>query len=74
MAKGDVEVHPLSDAWAVKVEGDGVPRSTHERKSDAVESGRELAKSLQVEFIVKNQDGRIAEKDSYGNDPRNISG
>ena len=72
MAKGGVEVvHPLSDAWAVKVEGDGVPRSTHERKSDAVESGRALAKSLKGKFIVKNQ---IAEKNSYGNDPRNVPG
>jgi len=25
---------------------------------------------MHVEFIVKSQDGRIAEKDSYGNDPR----
>jgi hypothetical protein len=29
---------------------------------------------MRVEFIVKNQDGRIAEKDSYGNDPRNVPG
>ena len=49
-------------------------RHTHGRKSDAVDSGRALAKSLQVEFVVKNQDGRIAEKDSYGNDPRNVRG
>jgi hypothetical protein len=25
-------------------------------------------------FSVKNRDGRIAEKDSYGNDPRNVPG
>jgi hypothetical protein len=29
---------------------------------------------MRVEFIVKNQDGRIAEKDSYGNDPRSVPG
>ena len=74
MAKGDVEVHPLSDAWAVRVEGEGMPRSNQERKSDAIESGRALAISLNVEFIVKNRDGKIAEKDSYGNDPRNVPG
>jgi len=74
MAKGDVEVHPQGDSWAVKVEGDSSPRSTHDRKSDAVDSGRALAKSLNVEFVVKDQDGRIAEKDSYGNDPRIIPG
>jgi len=74
MPKGDVEVHPQGDSWAVKIEGEGSPRSTHQRKSDAVDSGRALAKSLQVEFVVKNQDGRIAEKDSYGNEPRNVPG
>lgn len=74
MAKGDVEVHPQDDSWAVKVEGEASPKSTHARKTDAVDSGRALAKSLKVEFVVKNQDGRIAEKDSYGNDPRNVPG
>jgi hypothetical protein len=46
-------------------------RVIHERKSDAVESGQALAKSLKGKFIVKNQ---IAEKNSYGNDPRNVPG
>lgn len=58
----------------MKVEGEGSPRSAHEGKAEAVEAGRALAKSLAVEFVVKNQDGRIAEKDSYGNDPRNVPG
>lgn len=74
MAEGDVEVHPQDDSWAVKVEGEASPKSTHDRKTDAVDSGRALAKSLKVEFVVKNQVGRIAEKDSYGNDPRNVPG
>lgn len=74
MAKGDVEVQPQGESWVVKVEGESSAKSTHERKSDAVDSGRALAKSMQVEFVVKNLDGRIAEKYSYGNDPRNVPG
>ena len=74
MAKGDVEVQPQGERWAVKVEGEDSPRSTHDRKADAVDSGRSLAKSLAVEFVAKHQEGRIAEKDSYGNDPRDIPG
>jgi hypothetical protein len=74
MAKGDVEVHPQDGSWAVKVEGEGVPRSTHENKTDAIGSGKALAKSLGAELIVKNSDGRIADKASYGNDPRNVPG
>jgi hypothetical protein len=29
---------------------------------------------MRVEFIVMNPDGWIAEKNSYGNDPRNVPG
>ena len=74
MAKGDVEVHPQGASWVVVLEGDPSSRSTHDRKEGAVDYGRALAKSMRVEFIVKNQDGKIAEKDSYGNDPRNVPG
>lgn len=74
MAKGDVEVAPQRDSWVVKVDGDPAPRATHDRKSDAVDDGRALAKSLRVEFVVKNRDGQIAEKNSYGDDPRDVPG
>jgi len=50
----------------VKVEGDSSPRSTHYRNSDAVDFGRGACQSLQAEFVAKDRDGRIAEKDSYG--------
>ena len=33
--------------------------------------GRELARNKETELVIKNEDGRIAQKDSYGNDPLN---
>ena len=29
----------------------------------------ELAKKLKVEHVIHNKDGKISDKDSYGNDP-----
>lgn len=45
-----------------------------DRKDDAVKEGREQARQRRVEHIVKNLDGTIGERNSYGNDPRNIPG
>ena len=44
----------------------------HDRKSEAVSRGRELAQNKQTELVIKGPDGRIAGKDSHGADPRNI--
>jgi len=46
----------------------------HDRKSEAVSRGRELAQNKQTELVIKGADGRIAGKDSHGADPRNIKG
>ena len=50
------------------------PDSLHARKSDAVVRGRELAENKRTELVIKNEKGRIVEKDSHGNDPRRIKG
>ena len=33
-----------------------------------------LSRAHKVEHVIKNQDGKIGFKDSYGNDPRNVPG
>ncbi|MCB0511746.1 MAG: DUF2188 domain-containing protein, partial [Bacteroidetes bacterium] len=35
---------------------------------------REIAKNQQSELVIHNKEGKIREKDSFGNDPRNIKG
>lgn len=47
---------------------DGKVSSRHQFKYEAVATGRAMAKSLKVEHTIHNQDGQIAEKNSYGND------
>lgn len=66
-----VAVEPRSDGrWAVQTDGTARADSLHDRKADALTRGRELAMNKGAEFVVKNEDGRIARKDSFGNDPK----
>ena len=69
--KPQVAVEPRpSGRWAVQTDGTTRADSLHDKKSDAVTRARELAKNKQTELVIKNADGKIAQKDSEGNDPR----
>jgi hypothetical protein len=67
----DVHVVPNGNLWACEI--DGNIRSTHETQEEAIKEGRGLA-DQNSELVIHGQDGRIREKDSHGNDPRNIPG
>ena len=70
-----VSVEPRPDGrWAVQTDGTQRADSLHDRKSDALTRGRELAGNKGTELVIKNEAGRIAGKDSRGNDPRRIKG
>jgi len=65
-----VAVEPRPDGrWAVQTNGTSRADSLHDRKSDAMKRGRELAQNKRTELVIKNEDGKIAQRDSYGNDP-----
>ena len=74
MPRGDVETFYENNMWGLRIEGEGATGQFFEKKEAAVEAGRELARERGVEHITKNQDGRIGERSSYGNDPRNVPG
>lgn len=74
MPNGDIETFHEDGAWHNRVEGHARVNGDHDTKAEAVEAGRELARSLEVEHIIKNEDGQIAERYSYGNDPRTVKG
>jgi hypothetical protein len=48
--------------------------SLHYTQHDAAAAGRLLAIAYKTEHTIKDEHGRIREKNSYGNDPRNIHG
>ena len=52
--------------WWNKMNGKILTR--HHLKTVAVAAGREFARQFKVEHTIHNEDGEIAEKNSYGND------
>jgi Uncharacterized protein conserved in bacteria (DUF2188) len=62
-------VVPRDDEWVVEREGASRVSSRHRTQAEADERGRALAKRERVELIIHGRDGRIRQRDSYGNDP-----
>lgn len=74
MPKGDVETVHVDNAWTNQIEGEGPTEDLFQTKDRAVEAGRRLARERGAEHIIKNEDGTIGQRNSYGNDPRDIPG
>ena len=70
-----VAVEPRPDGrWAVQTDKTQRADSLHDKKSAAITRGKELAGNKQTELLIKNENGQIAAKHSYGNDPRSTKG
>jgi len=55
--------------WAVRGEGSCKATRKFDTQSDAVVYARSIAQSSHGEIIIHGRDGKIRERDSYGNDP-----
>jgi len=62
-------VVPHGDGWAVRREGSTRVTSSHGTQGAAVERARQIAIRQGSEVVIHRPDGRIRDKDSYGNDP-----
>ncbi|MFB8369802.1 DUF2188 domain-containing protein [Pseudarthrobacter sp. NPDC055928] len=75
MAQSDIETYYEDGAWKNKREGTSRAFGAgYATKDEAVAAGREAAQADKVEQVIRNQDGQIGSKNSYGNDPRNVPG
>ena len=74
MPAGDVETYHADGKWRNRIEAMAELPGEHDTKDEAVRVGREEARERQVEHIIRNLDGTIGERNSYGHDPRNIPG
>lgn len=75
MAQGDIQTYYEDGAWKNKREGTGRAFGAgYGTKDEAAAAGRDTARAGGVEHVIRNQDGQIGAKNSYGNDPRNIPG
>ena len=72
MSSGVHTVHK-DGLWINEVEGEPVDGGFL-RKEDAVHAGRDAAVARQAEHTIHGLDGTIAEKNSYGADPRDVPG
>lgn len=70
MAKtGQHVVRSSSGGWAVKKAGSSRATSTHSTQAEAIEAGTRIARNQKTELYIHGRDGRIRERNSYGNDP-----
>lgn len=69
MARKNIHIVPKGDRWAVKKEGVTTPLSTHRTKSLADQVARAQARLAKSELVIHGRNGRIQDKDSFGNDP-----
>ncbi len=58
-----------SGGWAVKGAGSRRATKVTETQQEAIEVARGIAQHQKTEMLVHGEDGRIRERNSYGNDP-----
>lgn len=60
--------------WSVRTAGSSKASSTHATQAEAVRAATEIARKLKTELYIHGADGRIRERNSYGNDPNPSKG
>ena len=69
MAKRNQHVVRHNRGWAVRGAGSQRATSVHRTQQAAIDAAREIARAQKSELFIHGRDGRIRERDSYGNDP-----
>jgi hypothetical protein len=63
-----------NSGWDVRRGGAGRGSGHCDTNREAIDPGREISRNAGTEFKFHDQDGRIGQSDSHGNDSRNIKG
>jgi hypothetical protein len=70
MSKGKNQyVVPTKEGWGVKSEGSSKLTVKTETKAEAVKIGTTIAKNQRSELTILGGNGKIQNKNSFGNDP-----
>lgn len=72
--KPGVETYYDDGQWKNRVQGNQRASNVHETKKEAQAAGRDMAVKRETEHTIKKMDGTIGDKNSYGNDPKNVKG
>ena len=62
-------IHNSDGSWGVKTEGSSKNSKNFSTQRDAINWGTEAAKKSKSELFIHGRDGRIRERNSYGNGP-----
>jgi hypothetical protein len=62
-------VVPHDGRWAVRGENNEKVTSIHNTQREAIEVARGISQNQRSEVVIHGLDGRIRDKDSFGNDP-----
>ncbi|MGD9994030.1 MAG: DUF2188 domain-containing protein [Salinivirgaceae bacterium] len=60
---------PKGDEWAVKKENSSRASRVVKTQKEAIELGKAQAKKESSELLIHGKNGKIRERNSYGNDP-----
>lgn len=75
MSKGkNQHVVKHSDGWAVRGAGNEKVTKVTRTQQEAINVAREISRNQESELFIHGRNGQIRERDSHGNDPRNIKG
>ena len=55
--------------WRVRSEGAQRAAGVYDTKAEALNAGRTVAENKSGELFIHNRDGKISDRDSFGNDP-----
>ena len=69
MKKNQHVVPDKEGGWNVKGAGNSKSTAHTDKKQDAIDIAKEIAKNQKSEVVIHGKDGKIQDKDSYGNDP-----
>lgn len=62
-------VVPYGNKWAVRGAGNSRITSDHRTQSATINAAAKIARHEKSEVVIHGRDGKIRDKDSYGNDP-----
>ena len=65
---------PHTDGWQVKRTEGEQASSVHDTQEEAWEEAKRLGRRHEVECFLQGEDGRILQRNSYGNDPAHRPG
>lgn len=69
MARKNQHVVPRNGQWAVVTEGNSRASGTFNTQREAIDKARDTARKQGSELVIHGRDGKIREKNTYGNDP-----